>query len=383
VAIRASLPEISGAASQVLREAKIREGETDVLEGSPPCASFSTAGKRSKTWGQVRKYSDTEQRVDDLFFEYTRLVKGIQPKVLVAENVSGLVKGVAKGFFKEIFSELQKCGYEVKAKVLDAQWLGVPQARQRLFFIGVRNDLASKLDIHPAFPKPLPYRYSVKEAIPWIESAKEVTSGAWGMGDITNKASPTVKARGIRHLKATEICPWKLQPEWDKVVDTKKPSPTILTASRGITGLVIKARRGKQFEWVNRNLDSPFPTVDTNSDNLTLGPPISQYAIGKEWGKLRPGTASKKYFNLVRPSKDKPCPTVTQTGSVIGAASVTHPTECRKFTIPELKRICGFPDDFQLTGRYSQQWERLGRAVPPPMMKAIAETIRDEILRKT
>jgi DNA (cytosine-5)-methyltransferase 1 len=61
-------------------------------------------------------------------------------------------------------------------------------------------------------------------------------------------------------------------------------------------------------------------------------------------------------------------------------ASVTHPTEKRTLTIAELKRICAFPDDFVLTGTYSQQWERLGRAVPPGMMAAVAATIRDEIL---
>jgi DNA (cytosine-5)-methyltransferase 1 len=59
---------------------------------------------------------------------------------------------------------------------------------------------------------------------------------------------------------------------------------------------------------------------------------------------------------------------------------VTHPTERRKFAIAELKRLCGFPDDFILTGSYAQQWERLGRAVPPVMMSHVAATIRDRIL---
>ena len=66
----------------------------------------------------------------------------------------------------------------------------------------------------------------------------------------------------------------------------------------------------------------------------------------------------------------------------MGTASVTHPTERRKFTIAELKRICAFPDDFQLVGSYAQQWERLGRAVPPVMMFHIACTLRDEVLDK-
>ena len=100
-------------------------------------------------------------------------MEGIKPKVFVAENVSGLVKGVAKGYFKEILSKLKECGYNVRTRLLDAQWLGVPQRRQRLFFIGVRDDLG----IEPAFPKPLPYRYSVRDACPWIGRAVHDTGG--------------------------------------------------------------------------------------------------------------------------------------------------------------------------------------------------------------
>ena len=59
---------------------------------------------------------------------------------------------------------------------------------------------------------------------------------------------------------------------------------------------------------------------------------------------------------------------------------IENEASCNVGTSAELKRICAFPDDFQLTGTYAQQWERLGRAVPPLMMKAIAQTIRDEVL---
>ncbi len=85
--------------ADVLAQIGLGAGELDVLDGSPPCASFSTAGKREKGWGQVKAYSDTVQRSDDLFFEFARMVDGIRPKVFVAENVSGLVKGKAKGYF--------------------------------------------------------------------------------------------------------------------------------------------------------------------------------------------------------------------------------------------------------------------------------------------
>jgi DNA (cytosine-5)-methyltransferase 1 len=73
---------------------------------------------------------------------------------------------------------------------------------------------------------------------------------------------------------------------------------------------------------------------------------------------------------------------VTASGGNASTASVAHPTEKRKFSIAELRRICGFPDDFVVTGTYAQQWERLGRSVPPVMMNHIAATIRDKVLPK-
>jgi len=296
----------------ILEQIGLKPGELDLFDGSPPCASFSTAGKREAGWGKVKKYSDSEQRTDDLFFEFARLLRGLQPKTFVAENVSGLVKGTAKGYFLEILRELKSCGYNVACKVLDAQWLGVPQARQRTIFVGVRNDLG----LAPAHPSPLPYRYSIKDALPWIISAEEDTGGAWGAGDVTDRPAPTVRAGGVGHLY-----------------------------------------------------------VEAESD-------ISRYCTGKEWDTLKEGEQSDKYFNLVRADRDKPCPTICASHGSPGIASVTHPVEKRKFSIAELKRICGFPDDFILKGTYAQQWERCGRSVPPVMMSYIAATVRDQILKK-
>jgi DNA (cytosine-5)-methyltransferase 1 len=271
--------------ADILAATGLDEGELDVLDGSPPCASFSTAGQREKGWRKVKAYSDTAQRSDDLFFEYIRILAGLKPKVFVAENVSGLVKGVSKGYFLEILRRMKSLGYRVEARTLDAQWLGVPQARARLIFIGVRADL----ERDPAFPKPLPYRYSLRDALPWLDAP------------------------------ATE------------------------------------------------------QTVEPESD-------MSRFAVGEEWRKLKPGQASERYFSLVRESADKPAGTVTASGGNASTAAIAHPNECRKFSIAELRRICAFPDDFVLTGSYAQQWERLGRAVPPVMMSHIAATIRDRIL---
>ena len=155
--------EVTG--ESILQQIKLKKGEIDLFDGSPPCCAFSTAGSKEKGWGQIRKYSDTKQRVDDLFFEYSRLIKELQPKTFIAENVSGLVKGKAKGYFKLILKSLEDCGYEVSARLLNSQWLGVPQKRERIIFCGVRNDLVKKYDVHPKHPVPLPYYYVLKDVL--------------------------------------------------------------------------------------------------------------------------------------------------------------------------------------------------------------------------
>lgn len=261
---------------EILQQIGLEAGDVDLLDGSPPCASFSISGARARNWDKENSYSEIRQRVDDLFYEYIRLLRGLQPKTFVAENVDGLIKGVSKGYFKDILRNLRASGYCVEARVLDAQWLGVPQARRRLIFVGVRSDLQRL----PVFPAPLAHRYSLYDAL------------------------------------ASLVAP--VEPETS----------------------------------------------------------ISRYKIGALWNTLKPGEGHAKRFNLVRASWLKPCPTLTAGAGRGGTASISHPDEQRKFSIAELKRICAFPDDYVLVGSYEQQAERLGRAVPPVMMAAIATSLK-------
>lgn len=274
--------------AEILAQTGIAPGELDVLEGSPPCASFSMSGNREADWGRQKKYSDSRQRTDDLFFEYTRLLRELQPRAFVAENVAGLVVGNAWGYFEAILVAMREAGYRVVARRLDAQWLGVPQARPRMIFVGVRNDI----ECDPAHPPPLGYRYSLRDAVPDIE----------------------------------EIDP-------------------------------------PRFEAFHK------------------GPrDISGMSIGPMWRELLAnGRGHRKRFNLIRPDPNRPAPTLLATAAHDSAASVCHPFIPRKFNTFELRRLCAFPDDFELTGQYQQKYERLARAVPPLMMWRVARTLRDEV----
>ena len=285
---------------EILEQIKLKKGEIDLFDGSPPCCAFSTAGSREKGWGKVREYSDNNaQRVDDLFFEYTRILKGLQPKTFVAENVSGLVKGTAKGYFKMILQEMKNCGYTVSARLLNACFLGVPQARERLIFVGVRNDIVEKYNVIPIHPKPFPYYYTLADAFKNLEQ---------------DEAQRLQQLETIKHYTISKVL-------------AKLPKNPL----KPITGASVM---------------------------------------------------NGSYFNLRRESMYQPCGTICQMNGLESASGNCHPLEDRKFTIPELRRITSIPYDFILTGNFAQQWERLGRMVPPVMMKQIAKTIQTEILEK-
>lgn len=261
-------------------------GTIDVLDGSPPCSSFSELVRknvrREERWNQSNVYSDTRQRTDDLFDEYVRILRDLQPRAFVAENVSGFVKGVAKGKFVAALEGMKRAGYRVRARMLDAQWLGVPQQRQRLILLGFREDQG----IDPEHPVPLSYRYSVREALEGLPPDPEAEKAASIVG----------------------------------------------------------------------------------------------YAIEPVWRALHPGQHREdKYFGLWRASWDRPANAVTATSGKVGGASLAHPDVPRKFTVAELKRICSFPDDFALAGDYYRQVERMGRAVPPIMMRSIAREIARQL----
>ena len=104
----------------------------DLLDGSPPCSVFSMAGKREKKWGSEHHFREGQkrQRLDDLFMHFIEVGQRLQPKVIVAENVKGLILGNAKGYVKEIFAAFREAGYDAQLFLFNAARMGVPQARE-------------------------------------------------------------------------------------------------------------------------------------------------------------------------------------------------------------------------------------------------------------
>lgn len=287
-------------AEEILNFCKIKKEELDILDGSPPCQGFSTAGKR-----QVNDLRN------DLFKEFVRLIDGLQPKIFVMENVSGMIKGKMKGIFKEILLTLKSLPYRVKCKLMNAKYYEVPQSRQRLIFIGVRNDL--KLD--PIFPKSQKNIITASMAIPNLIATRSMKINQW--------------------------------------MDASRSAAIICRTDSDYQAIFISEK---------------------DMDEARIKQSWQIYRVLKKMER-------KKHFSMIRINPHRPSPTITKDAGNT-CTGMIHPFEMRKLTIPEIKRLQSFPDEFKLIGNFGQKWAMIGNSVPPNFMKAIALNLKENILMK-
>ncbi len=122
----------------------------DILDGSPPCTTFSMVGDREDSWGVKKKFREgqAEQTLDDLSFVFIGTVAKLRPKVMIMENVEGLIKGEAWSYVQKIYKQLKDIGYKCKHWLLKGENMGVPQTRHRVFFVATRLDFdLDKIDM--------------------------------------------------------------------------------------------------------------------------------------------------------------------------------------------------------------------------------------------
>lgn len=126
----------------------------DILDGSPPCTTFSMAGQREETWGKEKKFREGQasQTLDDLSFVFIETVSKLKPKVVIMENVEGLLLGEAFDYVRKIYKQLKEAGYKVNHWLLKGEKMGVPQTRHRVFFVAIRDDIGiNPLDLDMSF----------------------------------------------------------------------------------------------------------------------------------------------------------------------------------------------------------------------------------------
>lgn len=125
----------------------------DILDGSPPCSTFSMSGARESVWGKEKHFREgqSKQVLSDLFFDYLDLVDKLRPRVAIAENVKGMLLGAAKGYTKMVMQRFEAIGYRPQLFLVNAADCGVPQRRERVFFCAIRADIkAPSLKIKPS-----------------------------------------------------------------------------------------------------------------------------------------------------------------------------------------------------------------------------------------
>lgn len=117
--------------------------DLDILDGSPPCTTFSMAGTREASWGKKKKFREgqIEQTLDDLPFVFIDTVNKLRPKCVIMENVEGLLRGGAWKYVQRIYGKFHQIGYQVKHWLLRGERMGIPQTRHRVFFIALRPDI--------------------------------------------------------------------------------------------------------------------------------------------------------------------------------------------------------------------------------------------------
>jgi DNA (cytosine-5)-methyltransferase 1 len=202
----------------------------DILDGSPPCSTFSMAGSREKAWGKKKHFREgqAKQVLSDLFFDYLDLVERLRPRVAIAENVKGMIQGNAKGYVKLVIERFREIGYRPQLFLVNAADCGVPQKRDRVFFCAIRDDI----DAPPLVLKPQHRWVSAGEA---TEDVQVLTAGEredtrpspedilyWhktekgdGSGYARASTKATGKRRGFNRIRVNDAAPSNTLPASD------------------------------------------------------------------------------------------------------------------------------------------------------------------------
>ena len=243
--------------------------QLDILDGSPPCSSFSIAGRREELWGVEHTFREGQKKqvLDTLFFDFIKLAKKLKPKVIVAENVPALAKGNALRYYQAIIKDMTDAGYYVTTHVFDASRMGVPQKRKRLFFVALRQDLIKYARKEETLFGLNPYLH-----LDFCEKEIPLKDFADYKGEEINKNSYNYKY-------------WKIKKEGEKKIEDVKKR---------------LGEKGSSFNQLFVSLDNPLPTITAGSHHkimhwykplylskreITIG---SSFPIDYDFGKEKP-----------------------------------------------------------------------------------------------
>jgi len=315
---------------QIRKAASIKGRDVDVVFGGAPCQGFSLIGQRA-----------IDDPRNSLVKEFVRIVKELDARYFVFENVKGLTVGKHKRFLEEIIEAFETSGYQVRWRVLNAADYGVPQHRERLILLGAKNGIPL-----PSYPTPTHYPAgkgenklllagpSCKDALgdlpepedyPELEVIDAVSTNRWG------KPSPYAAS-----LRCETAADWHFGYR-------RKWKGSLLTSSMRTDHTEISRRR----------------FAETAGGDVE---PISRFFRLPEGGisnTLRAGTDSARgAFTSPRP---------------------IHYASPRCVTVREMARLHGFPDWFRFHVTKWHGARQIGNAVPPPLARVVATAVMSSI----
>ena len=306
--------------------------DIDLVLGGPPCQSFSMVGKR--------QYDKRAK----MYKEYIRLLSILKPKMFIFENVVGLLtmkndrgNPVINDIMK-MFQNIPKnkdLGYRIEQKTLNSQNYGVPQSRERVFLIGIRNDLDNRY-----------WRFPVE------------THGNNGKHYLTVKDAIS----DLPHLEAGESC----------------------------TEYSIPAQSNYQILMRGNNICLMNHCAGINGEKINTVIKNIEQGQGKEdFNKLvETGILDEKYYltsgyknTYARLWWDRPATTLTNSFGTPSSLRCIHPQEDRALSTREGARIQSFPDWFVFLGNKYERNSQIGNAVPPLLALALSKSV-DECFKK-
>jgi len=315
---------------QIMEMTGLKVGELDLLDGSPPCPPFSMSGTKQKGWGKEKTaYGMKQKNIEDLTWEQIRIAGEMKPKVIVCENVKGLTMDYASEHLARMVNDFEAHGYTTVYKVLKGHQHGVPQKRERVFIVSVRNDVLDAID--------MPFMCVAGEVFPNPE--KEFVDIRGAIEDI--------QLNNANRVEADE--------------------------------LIASMMKGAKWKWLKRMQKNPDRVMSVGDD--VVGPWYDKVIAHRvKWGKTIP-EKKHSFFQSRRVPWNQASHTLSEQGLMTSLAVHLHPEEDRVFTTREAARIMTLPEDYIFTGTLNQNLARIGLMVAPLCMKYLADNIYNNILK--
>ena len=314
---------------QIMDMTGLEVGELDILDGSPPCPPFSMSGTKQKGWNKEKvAYGKKQQNIEDLTWEMIRITGEMKPKVVICENVKGLTMDYAKQHLDRMVKDFEAEGYTTTYKVMNGIHFGVPQKRQRVFIVSVRNDVLDDI------------------GMPWMLISSLFPEGA--------DEEPTLE---------------------DAIGDLRLDNENRVEAVE----LIEAMKKSAKYKWMKRLPKNPDRVVSVGDD--VVAPWYDKViAHRKKWGKSIPEKKSS-FYQSRRVPWNQASHTLSEQGLQTSLAVHLHAEEDRVYTTKESKRIMTLPEDYALTGKLNEQLARIGLMVAPMMMAYLAESIYKRVLK--